>query len=71
MIKKVISWVWFCLLSIPAIMVFNDDYDKWYINLFGLLYCYLLYLKWGRLTTKWMRDYWDNLSKEPDEDYYE
>ena len=71
MIKKFISWVWFCLLSLPAIMVFNDDYDMWYINLFGLLYCYLLYLKWGRLTTKWMRDYWDKLSKEPDEDYYE
>lgn len=71
MIKKVISWVWFCLLSLPAIMVFNDDYEMWYINLFGLLYCYLLYLNWGRLTTKWMRDYWDKLSKEPDEDYYE
>lgn len=71
MIKKVIYWVWFCLLSLPAIMVFNDDYDMWYINLFGLLYCYLLYLNWDRLTTKWMRDYWDKLSKEPDEDYYE
>lgn len=71
MIKKIISWVWFCLLSLPAIMVFNDDYDMWYINLFGLLYCYLLYLNWDRLTTKWMRDYWDKLSEEPDEDYYE
>lgn len=71
MIKKTITWLWITILAIPAIMVFNDDYDMWYINFFGLMYCYLLIKYWSKLTTQWMRDYWDKLSKEPDEDYYE
>lgn len=67
MIKKITTWIWLTILTIPTIMVFNDNYDTWYINIFGLLYCYLLYLNWNRLTTQWMRNYLDKFSEEVDE----
>lgn len=71
MIKKIFAWTWLTILSCPAFMVFNDNADTWYINLFGILYCYLLYLNWERVTSKWMRDYWDRINEEADKDYFE
>lgn len=68
MIKKIITWIWLTVLSLPAFMVFNDNGDTWYINLCGILYCYLLYNNWDRITTKWMREYWDQLYKEEDDE---
>lgn len=68
MIKKIIFWIWLTILSFPAILVFNDNYDTLHLNFVGLLYCYLLYKNWDRLLTEWMRNYWDSLSKEPDDD---
>lgn len=35
MIKKTITWIWITILAIPAIMVFNDNYDVWYIIFWG------------------------------------
>lgn len=71
MIKKAITWIWITILALPAIMVFNDDYDVWYINYFGLMYCYLLIKYWNKLTTQWMRDYWDKLDEDTEDDFYE
>lgn len=71
MIKKIFAWIWLTIISCPALMVFNDNGDTWYINLFGILYCYLLYLNWERVTSKWMRDYWDRINEEADKDYFE
>lgn len=41
--KKLMSYTIITILVIPAIMIFNDDYDKCYLNLIGIAYSYLLF----------------------------
>lgn len=64
MMKEAIYWVWFAVLATPAVMVFNDSAESWYINVMGIIYCLLIYKNWNKLTTKSMRQYFDKISED-------
>ena len=55
--KKIAAWAVAALLSIPAILVFNDNYDTVYYNLIGLAYCWLMVKIHRHILPKWMVDY--------------
>lgn len=41
--KKIISYAWMLILMLPALMLFNDNEEKVWINILGVIYCYALY----------------------------
>lgn len=55
--KKITAWTVALILSIPAIMVFNDNYDTIHYNFIGLAYCLLMVKIHRRILPQWMVDY--------------
>lgn len=55
--KKITAWTVAMFLAIPAIMVFNDNYDTVYYNFIGLAYCWLIAKIHRYILPQWMVDY--------------
>lgn len=62
--RKIAAWIVATILSIPALMLFNDSEETVYINIIGFVYCWIIYKTARYFLPKWMYDYFTEEPKD-------